>query len=66
MELFVRFRGREPSAEPLLLQGHVDVVPTEGQEWARDPFGGELVDGWIWGRGALDMKAGVAVQLRRR
>jgi acetylornithine deacetylase/succinyl-diaminopimelate desuccinylase-like protein len=48
------------TAAPLLLQGHVDVVPTEGQEWSRDPIGGELVDGWIWGRGALDMKAGVA------
>ena len=50
-------------APPLLLQGHVDVVPTGGQEWTRDPFGGELVDGWIWGRGALDMKAGVAMML---
>lgn len=48
------------TAKPLLLQGHVDVVPTAGQQWSRDPFGGELVDGWIWGRGALDMKAGVA------
>jgi acetylornithine deacetylase/succinyl-diaminopimelate desuccinylase-like protein len=50
-------------APPLLLQGHVDVVPTSGQQWSRDPFGGELVDGWIWGRGALDMKAGVAMFL---
>jgi acetylornithine deacetylase/succinyl-diaminopimelate desuccinylase-like protein len=50
-------------APPLLLQGHVDVVPTTGQRWSRDPFGGELVDGWIWGRGALDMKGGVAMML---
>lgn len=51
------------TAKPLLLQGHVDVVPTGGQQWSRDPLGGELVDGWIWGRGALDMKAGVAMML---
>ena len=50
-------------APPLLLQGHVDVVPTANQRWSRDPFGGELVDGWIWGRGALDMKGGVAMML---
>jgi acetylornithine deacetylase/succinyl-diaminopimelate desuccinylase-like protein len=60
--LVARLAG-DGSAEPLLLQGHVDVVPTEGQDWSRDPFGGELVDGWIWGRGALDMKAGVAMML---
>ena len=53
----------EGAAPPLLLQGHVDVVPTEGQTWSRDPLGGELVDGWIWGRGALDMKGGVAMML---
>lgn len=48
-------------APPLLLYGHVDVVTTAGQQWTRDPFGGELVDGWVWGRGALDMKGGVAM-----
>ncbi len=48
-------------APPLLLYGHVDVVTTAGQSWARDPFGGELVDGVVWGRGALDMKGGVAM-----
>ncbi|MFL5918694.1 MAG: M20 family metallopeptidase, partial [Gaiellaceae bacterium] len=46
---------------PLLLQGHVDVVTTSGQDWSRPPFGGELVDGYVWGRGALDMKGGVAM-----
>jgi len=46
---------------PLLLQGHVDVVTTAGQRWSRAPFGGELVDGYVWGRGALDMKGGVAM-----
>lgn len=48
-------------ASPLLLQGHVDVVTTADQEWTRRPFEGELVDGWVWGRGAVDMKGGVAM-----
>jgi acetylornithine deacetylase/succinyl-diaminopimelate desuccinylase-like protein len=46
---------------PLLLQGHVDVVTTAGQNWMRPPFGGELVDGYVWGRGAVDMKGPVAM-----
>ena len=50
--------GDEP---PLLLQGHVDVVTTVGQQWTQPPFAGELVDGYVWGRGALDMKGGVAM-----
>jgi acetylornithine deacetylase/succinyl-diaminopimelate desuccinylase-like protein len=49
------------SAPPLLLYGHVDVVTTVAQPWSRAPFGGELVDGYVWGRGALDMKGGVAM-----
>ena len=48
-------------APPLLLQGHVDVVTTAGQAWTHPPFEGRLVDGELWGRGALDMKAGVAM-----
>jgi acetylornithine deacetylase/succinyl-diaminopimelate desuccinylase-like protein len=48
-------------APPLLLYGHVDVVTTVGQQWTRPPFGGEIADGWVWGRGALDMKGGVAM-----
>lgn len=51
------------TAPPLLLQGHVDVVPTTGQDWSRDPFGGELADGFIHGRGALDMKGAVAMMV---
>jgi acetylornithine deacetylase/succinyl-diaminopimelate desuccinylase-like protein len=49
------------SKPPLLLQGHVDVVTTAGQQWSRPPFAAELVDGYVWGRGALDMKGGVAM-----
>ena len=48
-------------APPLLLYGHVDVVTTAGQRWTHPAFSGELVDGYVWGRGALDMKGGVAM-----
>lgn len=48
-------------APPLLLYGHVDVVTTENQKWDQPPFDGKLVDGFVWGRGALDMKGGVAM-----
>jgi acetylornithine deacetylase/succinyl-diaminopimelate desuccinylase-like protein len=60
--LVVRVPGRG-EAPPLLLQGHVDVVTTAGQAWTRPPFGGDLVRGWVWGRGALDMKGGVAMMV---
>jgi acetylornithine deacetylase/succinyl-diaminopimelate desuccinylase-like protein len=51
------------SAPPLLLYGHVDVVTTANQQWTRPPVEGKLVDGYIWGRGALDMKSGIAMML---
>lgn len=60
--LIARLKG-SGSAPPLLLQGHVDVVTTAGQQWEHNPFGGDLVDGYVWGRGALDMKGGVAMML---
>lgn len=60
--LVVRLKGRGESP-PLLVYGHVDVVTTVGQEWAHDPFGGELIDGFVWGRGALDMKGAVAMMV---
>ena len=41
---------------PLLLHGHLDVVPAEADDWQVDPFAGEIVDGQVWGRGAVDMK----------
>jgi len=59
--LIARLAGRGSSA-PLLLQGHVDVVAARG-EWRRPPFAGELDGGYVWGRGALDMKGGVAMML---
>ena len=48
---------------PLILLGHLDVVPAEAARWSRDPFGGELINGEIWGRGAVDMKDMVAMEL---
>ena len=51
------------TAPPLLLYGHVDVVTTTNQNWTHPPFEGKVVDGYVWGRGALDMKGGVAMML---
>ena len=51
----------EAKGPPLLLYGHVDVVPARANEWKHPPFSGELVDDVVWGRGALDMKGGVAM-----
>jgi acetylornithine deacetylase/succinyl-diaminopimelate desuccinylase-like protein len=53
--LVARIEGRNPEAPSLLLMGHTDVVPANPDGWQRDPFGGELVDGEVWGRGAVDM-----------
>jgi acetylornithine deacetylase/succinyl-diaminopimelate desuccinylase-like protein len=53
--LVARIEGRDPTAPTLCLMGHTDVVPVNPQTWTRDPFGGELVHGEVWGRGALDM-----------
>jgi len=62
LSLLYRWQGREPELEPVLLMGHMDVVPvipgTE-EDWKHPPFGGVIADGQIWGRGALDDKAGL-------
>lgn len=47
--------GSDPEAEPLTLLGHTDVVPVDEPKWTKDPFGAEISDGQIWGRGAVDM-----------
>ncbi len=60
--IVARLKG-DGNAAPLLLYGHVDVVTTAGQIWQHPPFEAELVDGYIWGRGALDMKGGVAMMV---
>jgi acetylornithine deacetylase/succinyl-diaminopimelate desuccinylase-like protein len=51
------------NAPPFLLYGHADVVTTLGQVWTHPPFEGKIVDGCVWGRGALDMKGGVTMML---
>jgi acetylornithine deacetylase/succinyl-diaminopimelate desuccinylase-like protein len=66
--LVARIEGRRADAPTLLLMGHTDVVPANEDGWQRDPFGGELVDGEVWGRGAIDMlnlTASMAVATRR-
>ncbi len=52
----VRIAGTDPSLPALLVHGHLDVVPAAAQDWSFDPFGGEVRDGHVWGRGALDIK----------
>jgi acetylornithine deacetylase/succinyl-diaminopimelate desuccinylase-like protein len=51
-----RLAGTDPSAEALLVHGHLDVVPARADEWSVHPFSGEVRDGVVWGRGAVDMK----------
>ena len=60
--LVARLRGRG-EAPPILVYGHLDVVTTEGQDWSVPPFEGVERDGYVWGRGALDMKGAVAMYL---
>lgn len=67
VSLVARIEGSDPSAPSTCLMGHTDVVPVNPAGWSRDPFGGELVDGEVWGRGAVDMlnlTASMAVAFR--
>ena len=57
------WQGTDPSLPPLLLLAHLDVVPAKQQEWQQPPFSGNIVDGEIWGRGAIDDKGSVAAIL---
>ncbi|MFH8466370.1 M20/M25/M40 family metallo-hydrolase [Streptomyces sp. NPDC017991] len=51
-----RLEGTDPSADALLVHGHLDVVPAQAEDWSVHPFSGEVRDGVVWGRGAVDMK----------
>ncbi|MFE9432966.1 M20/M25/M40 family metallo-hydrolase [Streptomyces sp. NPDC006640] len=51
-----RVPGTDPSADALLVHGHLDVVPAQAEDWTVHPFSGEVRDGVVWGRGAVDMK----------
>ncbi|MEV4833081.1 M20/M25/M40 family metallo-hydrolase [Nonomuraea sp. NPDC049486] len=54
--VITRVEGTDPSLPALLVHGHLDVVPANAADWTVDPFSGEVRDGYIWGRGAVDMK----------
>jgi acetylornithine deacetylase/succinyl-diaminopimelate desuccinylase-like protein len=58
-----RLRGDGTGGEPLLLLSHLDVVPAPPERWTHDPFAGDVADGWLYGRGAVDMKDLVAMEL---
>src|SRR5690348_9872034 len=61
--LVARIEGRDTSRPALLIHGHLDVVPANAADWQQHPFGGEVVDGCVWGRGAVDMKDMDAIML---
>jgi acetylornithine deacetylase len=63
--LFATFAGSESADGGLILSGHTDVVPVDGQDWNSDPFRAEIRDGRVHGRGACDMKGFLAVALAR-
>ncbi len=60
--LVTRLKGKG-EAPPLLLYGHADVVTTANQKWTYPPFEGTIADGYVWGRGTLDMKCGLAMMI---
>ncbi|WP_425567608.1 M20/M25/M40 family metallo-hydrolase [Salinactinospora qingdaonensis] len=64
-----RIAGLDPTRPPLLLHGHLDVVPADAADWTHPPFAAEIADGCVWGRGAVDMKdmdAMILAVLRQR
>lgn len=58
-----RIPGSDPHRGALLVHGHLDVVPADPKQWQRHPFSGDIHDGMVWGRGAIDMKGTVAMVL---
>lgn len=61
--VIVRLAGADPTRGALLVHGHLDVVPADAAEWSVHPHSGEVKDGYLWGRGAVDMKDMVAMSL---
>ena len=59
--LVMRYRGRHPGARALLLMAHIDVVPARREDWSVDPWAFLERDGWFYGRGTSDNKAGAAM-----
>ncbi|MFG2021156.1 M20/M25/M40 family metallo-hydrolase [Actinomadura geliboluensis] len=67
--VLARVPGTDPSHPAFLVHGHLDVVPADAADWTVPPFSGEVRDGCVWGRGAVDMKGSLAMTLavvRRR
>jgi acetylornithine deacetylase/succinyl-diaminopimelate desuccinylase-like protein len=62
--LVARSKGADPDLPPLVLHAHLDTVPVQPEGWQHDPFGADLVDGFLWGRGAIDMKVAAAMLVR--
>ena len=56
VNVVAKIEGVDQSRPGLVVHGHLDVVPVNAADWSMDPFGGEIKDGYIWGRGAVDMK----------
>jgi acetylornithine deacetylase/succinyl-diaminopimelate desuccinylase-like protein len=61
--VFARLNGQDPNRGALLIHGHLDVVPAEAADWSVHPFSGAVEDGYVWGRGAVDMKNMVGMTL---
>lgn len=61
--LFARVDGSDPAAGGLVVHGHVDVVPAVAEDWSVPPFAGEIHDGWLYGRGTVDMKNMIGMML---
>ncbi len=61
--LIARLPGRDRTQRPLLLLNHMDVVPVDASRWKENPFGAEIKNGSLWGRGSLDMKSTGIMQL---
>ncbi|MCL2532846.1 MAG: M20/M25/M40 family metallo-hydrolase [Nocardiaceae bacterium] len=66
--VFARLRGADPRRGTLMIHGHLDVVPAEPADWSVHPFSGAVEDGYVWGRGAVDMKdmCGMMLALARQ
>jgi acetylornithine deacetylase/succinyl-diaminopimelate desuccinylase-like protein len=60
--LIATLRGHSEDGPTMVYLGHVDTVLAAAEDWRHDPWGGELIDGYLWGRGALDMKSQVAAE----
>ncbi|MEV5301582.1 M20/M25/M40 family metallo-hydrolase [Amycolatopsis methanolica] len=61
--VITRLAGADPSRGALLVHGHLDVVPADASEWSVHPFSGAIQDGYVWGRGAVDMKDMLGIML---